>query len=318
MNYNNLKRRILNSTGLDWSAQYIREVAEKMLKGEQFDPKDLKGKTEDAFRLIVQALEDDYAGVETSTDVIEVEPIPSEMRVAAKRGAEITQVAIESVATKLIEHFVIQDDHWVVDPENPPTVAQSYEVASEALGLNAAAQTIESASSWLTGNIVSELRQLHGEDFDISLICDQTGKSYNTMITSEVVFNAFKGRIVPGASFSLHKEAHYTKGMTDVEKTKAVIIAANNNLTVKKFAKVCRAVVAGKKHLLEHGHDMDVIAIAEGGVKVEPRQFILIKDNGKFSLRKGELTPTTIKAYHLILQIKPTYAIIKDSNNFFK
>jgi len=317
MNYNSLKKRVLNATGLNWSAKYIKEVAEKMLKGEVFDPQDLETEAVKAFQIIVQALEDDYAGVTTSEEVFEVEPLPEEMRSAAKRGALITRTAIESTAIKLTEHFKRHEDHWVVDPENPPTVPQSYEVASEALGLNAAAEMIGSASSWLTGNIASELRQLHGEDFDISLICDETGKSYNTMITSEVVFNAFKGRIVPGASFSLHKEAHYTKGLTDVEKVKAVIVAANNELTVKKFAKVCKAIVAGRKDLLEQGNDMDVIAIAEGGVKVEPRQFILIKKDGTFSVRKGELQTKTIKANHLILQIKPNNAIIKDSENFF-
>ena len=316
IDYNGLKKNILNQTGVVWTAEYIRNLANDMLGGAIFDPSSYDEKAQEAMRIVVRALEDDYQGFDVEEDVVELQVLPPNMQMSAKRGAEIATTAVKQSAQKIIEHFIVEDGGcWRIDPENPPSLENSYAIAAEALGLNEAADLISSSSSWIMGNVISELRQLHGESFDMSLVCKELDKTYNTVITTEVVFNSYKGKVVPGASFSIHKEAHYTKGIKDKDKYKAIIAAAANELTVRQFKKVLSALKSGREDILDD--DMELMKVAEGGVKVEAPEFILIKKTGKFLKRKGALTKRSIEAYDMILQTKPTNAIIKDTERYF-
>jgi hypothetical protein len=186
-------------------------------------------------------------------DLIESEPaLSASLEVRDEEEQTSTLILNEDVSTAIIQtagnvitqtfgdHFRITETGIQINPQNPPDLEQSYKAVQMALSMKDSAAKLDNYSTWMLGNLIDELENLHGEDFNIGQIVDQSNKSYNTIITSLGVFRAFKTRRYQ-LSFSAHKEVHYSK-ITDDDKHFVLAIGEKLHLGTKTLRALCSLI----------------------------------------------------------------------------
>jgi hypothetical protein len=125
---------------------------------------------------------------------------------------ELVVALLSGVTNTISDHFILLSDGQVaINPDNPPSVKQGYEVVVKILEAREVGSRVDDLSTWLLGSTINQLEGYHGEDFNFSQVCEQTSKSYNTVITASAVEKAFRGSERYKLSFTHHKEAFYSK-----------------------------------------------------------------------------------------------------------
>ena len=134
--------------------------------------------------------------------------------------------------------FLIGEDGCCrVNPAHLPTVEQSLVAVSNIMKLGELGGVIDDKSSWMLGSVVVALEELHGENFSVSQVCDETTKAYNTIIQKVGVFKAFRTKRYK-VSYSHHQEAFYAKIPLE---TKKLILskAESHKLGAKHVRSLC-------------------------------------------------------------------------------
>lgn len=126
---------------------------------------------------------------------------------------------VDHAATALIQammdpsngSFLVNDEGiCTINPAAPPTIENSYIAVHHVMKLRELGPKMDDKTSWMMGSMIDELSKYHGEDFEISQVCDQTTAAYNTMWTAVEVFRAFKNKRYK-VSYTHHKEAFFQK-----------------------------------------------------------------------------------------------------------
>ena len=118
---------------------------------------------------------------------------------------------INALVDPLHHNFIIIDGVCTINPDNPPDLVHSYQVVADVLKLRSLSGRIDDQTSWLLGSVVVELEAFHGEEFEISQVCNQTTRAYNTVWTAREVYKAFRNKRYSKVSFTGHKEAYFAK-----------------------------------------------------------------------------------------------------------
>lgn len=195
---------------------------------------------------------DAYAGsvrakIQSMLEVVSTTSHSVEPEVLSDEQLEDVQaeVAIIQTLTASIDgHYLIGDRFQVVvNPEAVPTVQDSLQAAVKVLGFKEVTSRADDSSNWLLGNLIIAAEDFHGDSFNISQVCEETDKSYNTCATAVGVCKAY-GKSPFNLSFSHHKEAHYSKIDEDEEKNKfaknlALKHAERHGLPAKRVRDMC-------------------------------------------------------------------------------
>jgi hypothetical protein len=144
---------------------------------------------------------------------------------------------MSAMADPLHGTFILNDGICTINPKNPPQLIHSYQVVANVLKLRDLGGKIDDKSSWMLGSIINELKNYHGEAFEISQVCDQTTKTYNTVYTAEEVYKAFKNKRY-NVTFTHHKEAYFAK-IADEDKKLVLHKSEVFELTSKHVRSLC-------------------------------------------------------------------------------
>lgn len=136
---------------------------------------------------------------------------PMEMTHASV-GQAISQVAASGLMAGYEDKvlFVGNDGMMVINPENPPTLTESYEITNRLFLIKDAASKLEEFSCWQMGSWFDSCETTYGEEYSISQICNITEESYNKFVTYMNTFRAFRNKRYK-LSFTHHREAFYRK-----------------------------------------------------------------------------------------------------------
>ena len=133
---------------------------------------------------------------------------------------------VDHAATALMQSFSDPKGSFLIDldgccsinPANPPTIQESYIAISHILKLKQLGEMVDDKSSWMRGSAIDALEDLHGENFSISQICEDSELNYNTTYQAVHVFKAFRKKDERGnmpkrfkVPFSNHQEAFFSK-----------------------------------------------------------------------------------------------------------
>ena len=99
---------------------------------------------------------------------------------------------------------------------------------------------IDDKSSWMLGSIIHELRNFHGEAFEVGQICNQTTMAYNTIYTAEEVFKAFRDKRY-ALPFTSHKEAYFA-AISDEQRHLVLHKAETYELSSKHVRSLCNII----------------------------------------------------------------------------
>jgi hypothetical protein len=230
-----------------------------------------------------------------------------------KLAVQIGSNAVATIHKQIQDHFIFNPNEgfWEIDRNNIPTPEESMKLIEDVTALKMAASMIESQSSWLIGNIVSELRDVLGDELIETNLDQRMGRTWHTLLTSETVFRAFKGRRIPGLTFTQHKDIFYTKGISDEDKIELLKIAREykfNTIQTRKLARMAR----------EQGLDMFKGAtplmmdnLIEKMSKKEKKYITVSYDERVRLHTEATLTESVMKSSKIIILIKPGRAVIK-------
>jgi len=154
------------------------------------------------------------------------------------RAANHLMVAL---ADPVNNSFIVNiDGTCSINPDRPPELVHSYQVVANVLKLRDLGGKIDDKSSWMLGSIVHELRNFHGEAFEVGQVCNQTTAAYNTIYTAEEVFKAFKTKRY-ALPYTSHKEAYFA-AITDEQKHLVLHKAETYELTSKHVRSLCNII----------------------------------------------------------------------------
>lgn len=223
----------------------------------------------------------------------EQSPNPVSITAIAESDKPISSLILTSVVGALLrggfsDHFQYTDNgELVINPENPPTLNQSYEILRRTLEVKKTGQTLENYSSWTLGMLGDNMERQFGELFDPSEVMEQTGKSYNTYITCVNVYKGMWANRRENLTFTHHKEVFYAKIM-DIDKDWVLDTSSRLNLTVAEQRKLLSYIrVYGSEAMRESPPD----TASEMLDRVETRSvnknflFFLPTENKWFSYR---------------------------------
>lgn len=152
----------------------------------------------------------DFHPVKHSAAIVNVEDVATSDR-------PISEIITRAAAGVLLRgglsaHFQYTEaGELLVNPENPPSIEQGYEIVKRTLEIRETALKLENYSAWTLGMLADQMERLFGDDFDPSQIMAQTSRAYNTYITSLSVYRSMWNERRAGLSFTHHKEAFYAK-----------------------------------------------------------------------------------------------------------
>ena len=179
--------------------------------------------------------------------VIEFSPLSEQGGVDITAISESTQsvssIIIKATAGALLRGGLSNHFHYresgelVINTQNPPSLEQAYEILGRTLEIKATGQKIDNYSAWTIGMLGDELERYYEGRFDPSVVMAQTGKAYNTYITSLGVYRACWANRRQNLSFTHHKEAYYAKIAPEL-KEKALDICSRHNLSVGQLRKI--------------------------------------------------------------------------------
>jgi hypothetical protein len=199
-------------------------------------------------------------------------------------------------------HFIIDEEGiCTINQSNPPALTESYKVIGQVIQLHGLKDKLEDKTTWLLGSIINALENFHGEQFDLSQMCDNTSKSYNTMWTAAHVFKVFKHKRY-NLSFTHHKEVCFAK-ITDDQKS--LILSKAETLALS--ARECRSlsvIVRENKDGSELVKSIKTTGQAKELIKqnkINKTQYIILKANTwtRMTIRDG-----TIPIGDLVINMK--------------
>ncbi len=155
------------------------------------------------------------AGIDFHRIVVTDEPVEVLAVAGSERSiSEIITRAAAGVLLRggLVNHFqYLESGELVVNPENPPSLEQGYEIIRRTLEIKETSQKLDNYSAWTLGMLGDQMERLFGDAFDVSMVLAQTTRAYNTYITSLGVFRACWATKRHNLSYTHHKEAYYAK-----------------------------------------------------------------------------------------------------------
>ncbi len=155
------------------------------------------------------------AGIDFHRIVVSDEPV--EVLAVASSERSISEIITRAAAGVLlrgglVNHFqYLESGELVVNPENPPSLEQGYEIIRRTLEIKETSQKLDNYSAWTLGMLGDQMERLFGDAFDVSMVLAQTTRAYNTYITSLGVFRACWATHRANLSYTHHKEAYYAK-----------------------------------------------------------------------------------------------------------
>jgi hypothetical protein len=227
--------------------------------------------------------------IDTSVDIDDISGDPISTSPAPRN--ELDEV-IDHAATGLMTAFSDPEGCFIIDEmgcckinkAHPPTIEQSLVAVSHIMKLKDLGNIVDDKSSWMLGSAVASLETFHGENFNVSQVCDETTKAYNTIITAVGVFKAFPSRYK--LSFTAHKEAHYAK-IPQEHKNLILSKAETFKLSSKNIRSLCSiAKVMGDdatiRSIRSAKQALDLIAAYR-----ESKVTYIVYDNGTWSRING-------------------------------
>lgn len=164
----------------------------------------------------------------------------------------ISELIIKSTAGVLLRgglsnHFAyLESGELVVNPDNPPTLDQGYEIVRRTMEIKETGQKLDNYSSWTLGMLGDQLERFFGDNFDVTSAVQTTGKVYNTYVTSVGVFRAYWAN-KRNLSFTHHKEVFYSK-ISSEAKDAVLDVSEKLGLTVQQQRKLL-------SHVRIYGHE---------------------------------------------------------------
>lgn len=222
---------------------------------------------------------------------------------------------LHKLGRMLGNNFSHNDERWVLDRTDPPSIEDSYAITGKIIGLQDTADQIQDQACWLLGNIIMECEDYFGDEFDVSVVCEVTGKSYNTCATSKSVFLEFGDRRVDELSFSHHKEVHYQKGLTTGQKSLILKTAAEIGMTCKQTRQLASYIKHEGDDILHMDYTpLEILNILDNYKKETKATYICITyDNVVSKLKEEELNDENQGHYQIIIQTTPELEIFKNA-----
>ena len=234
--------------------------------------------------------------------------------VVTKTAAGIAGSAVREIGTEITKHMQWNPEEkaFYVDTNNIPNIEESEDIIARAMALSCASELLSSESAWLVGNLIAELRNIYGDELDLSRVAGATGKSYNLIVTSEKVFTRFRGCRIPGLTFSHHKEVMFQKHLDDAWREPILEAAKRNNLTTKDTRNLCNRFKGEDGSEVRDITDEEVKDFLLRNEPENKKTYILIKqgDRKRFT---GQLSDNRLEEYDFILMIHPEIKAIKGS-----
>ena len=233
--------------------------------------------------------------------------------VVTKTASTIAGAAVREIGMEIVEHMQwnAEEKAFSVNSRNMPSLSEAENMIAKAMALNCASELMASESSWLVGNLISELRKIFGDNLDLSKVAGVTNKSYNLIVTSEKVFDRFRGCRIPGLTFTHHKEVMFQKHLEDEWREPILIAAKRNNLTCKDTRNLCNRF---KGEPGEDARDITDDEVKDFLLRNEPdnkKTYILIEKEGERKRFTGAISDTMLERYDFILMIHPEIKVMK-------
>jgi len=187
---------------------------------------------------------------------------------------QIASIIVRAAAGTLMmggmsNHFQVTEDRRIIlNAENPPTLAQGYEMIRRTLTLKDTGAKLENFSSWTMGALLDEMDRFFGDDFDMTEAMGQIDRAYNTAVCALGVYRAFPARPWD-LSYTHYREAWFAKfpaaedNLEEQNRLKSFVLAESERLglTVNQQRKVISFVRAyGTEALAEApAEDLDAL-----------------------------------------------------------
>ncbi|MGB2185064.1 MAG: hypothetical protein ACPH5P_00145 [Akkermansiaceae bacterium] len=228
--------------------------------------------------------------------------------------AEAVSTNVQNIRNTLADHFVHDGEMWTENPANPASLEKCIEVTSQVMLLKEGAAKVDDESNWLLGNMICVGRDKWGDLFDLSEIGEVTGRSYNTLVTSESVFLEWGDRRFRDLSFTHHKEVHYVKDITTEQKM-LILQKANDLQLSTKQTRALASIVKNESSdiLLDDLTELEIINEIDSYKKeTEPEYICISFDNEVKQIKESKLTDDNISGYRIVIRIKPELEIFKE------
>jgi hypothetical protein len=243
---------------------------------------------------------------------IETEVMPIESAVTTK---EVVVGALDVATQRINEHFTHDGKKWTLNSKAVPTIEEGYQIVKDVIGFKQAGEWIGNESSWLLGNLVSELRRVYGEDFDVDSLEGVTHRTHVTLRTAESVFCGFQDCRVPGLSYTHHHEVFFVKGLSDKKKMMVLLKAKEMKLSTtytRTLAKLVAREKDGEPSVLTNGDTaLALMNKLDVKKKTEP-VFILVSYDGRVrKVKEHALTEDMDKGSQIIIMIHPEMELLR-------
>ena len=225
---------------------------------------------------------------------------------------EITSSALDITVDRMHAHFNHDGKKWTINPDNIPSLEQANQIAKDIVGLQLATEYLENETSWLLGNLISETKKVYGDDFDVSELEGVTHRSFQTLRTSEAVYNAYADCRIPGMSFTHHKEVFYVKGLDDEAKLLILHKAREMSLSALQTSELAKLVAKDGKDVLTGGDtQLGLMNKIQEKKDTEP-VYIIVSFNGIVKkVKEHGFTEEMDSSSQIIIQIHPDMELLK-------
>jgi hypothetical protein len=243
---------------------------------------------------------------EIETTVMTVSP--------ADTTKEVVVGALDIATQRINEHFNHDGKKWTLDSKSVPTIEKGYQIIKDVIGFKQAGEWIDNESSWLLGNLVSEMRRVYGEDFDVDSLEEMTHRAHVTLRTAEAVFCGFQDCRVPGLSYTHHKEVFYIKGLSDKQKLMILLKAKEMKLSTMHTRALGKLVAKEKdgESVLTNG-DTQLALMNKLDVKKDTEPvYILVSYDGRVrKVKEHALSEDLDRGSQIVIQIHPDMELMR-------
>ena len=201
----------------------VEQAVETLQEGKEINLHAVSGTTRERLRALRDHL---------TTTAPEETPEPENPPIMTPPPTEPIHPATEDERDEIVSHaahslmnaFSDPEGCFIVEPDgccsinkaNPPTLVQSYQAMAHIIKLKELGTAIDDKASWMRGSAICALEELHGENFNVSQLCEESEQKYNTVYQAVNVFKAFRKKRYK-VPFSNHQEAFFAKISDDKE-----------------------------------------------------------------------------------------------------
>lgn len=205
------------------SYDLVEQAVETLQEGKEINLHAVSGTTRERLRALRDHL---------TTTVPQDPPEPENPPIMTPPPIEPIHPATEDERDEIVSHaahslmnaFSDPEGCFIVEPDgccsinkaNPPTLVQSYQAMAHIIKLKELGTAIDDKASWMRGSAICALEELHGENFNVSQLCEESEQKYNTVYQAVNVFKAFRNKRYK-VPFSNHQEAFFAKISDDKE-----------------------------------------------------------------------------------------------------